>query len=149
MTQSSDNPSSNARLTPPADTFEPSCTGPGTANNTGEKALGKQPVAAGASEPGTGPGDGGADLGDTENRQPQKSEAVVEAPQEDGTGNWTIPEYVPGSMDPLKDYKTALRAIIDGTVSSSVEPIDGSFTSLVRSLESSLEPVEITRKPKG
>ena len=46
----------------------------------------------------------------------------------------TLPEYVPGSERETADYEAALRAIIDGPLAN-VEPINGSLTSLLRSVD--------------
>ena len=45
----------------------------------------------------------------------------------------SMPEYIPGSERHTDDYEAALRAIIDGDLDN-VEPVNGSFSSLIRSL---------------
>jgi len=46
----------------------------------------------------------------------------------------TLPAYVPGSERHSADYEATLQAIIDGPLNS-VEPINGSLQSLIRSAE--------------
>ena len=53
-----------------------------------------------------------------------------------------MPVYVPGQRRHSADYEAMLRAIIDGQLDN-VEPINGSFGSLIRSMYNSK-----TEKPR-